>query len=147
MGTTDAILAYKPKFCPAFGRTVVHIPKGVAALSEPAFCALKADRIVNDGILGFHMLYDPETKQAGLQRRLGTWKLLLKYNKQDKKFVSIGDLAGTTPEIFFLRSADPKWDRKVVNWDELKKAGFKCVGSMTALEQEIENRSQSLVDD
>lgn len=140
MGTSQAILDYEPRFCPAFGQTVVHIPEGVAALSEPAFCALKADRIVNDGVLGFHMLYDPETKQAGLQRRLGTWKLLIKYNKQEKGFVRIGDLSATTPELFFLRSADPKWDRKLVNWNELKAAGLKVVGSMAALEKEIEQR-------
>ena len=146
MGTAAAILDYEPHFCPIFGQTVVHIPQGVAALSEPAFCALKADRIINDGILGFHMLYDPETNQVGLQRRLGTWKLLLTQNKQDKKFVRIGDLSATTPDIFFLRSADPKWDRKLVNWNDLKEAGFKCVGSMAALEKEIETRSQSLVD-
>lgn len=137
MGTSDAILSYEPKFCPAFGQTVVHIPEGVAALSEPAFCALKADRIVNDGVLGFHMLYDPKTKAAGLQRRLGTWKLLLKHNKQAKDYVRITDLGNTTPEVFFLRSADPKWDRKLVNWNELKKAGLKVVGSMAALEKEV----------
>ena len=146
MGTSQAILDFEPHFCPTFGQTVVHIPQGVAALSEPAFCALKADRIINDGVLGFHMLYDPDTKQALLQRRLSTWKLLLKHNKQPKGFVKISDLGRTTPEVFFLRSADPKWDRKLVNWNELKKAGFKCVGSMAALEKEIEIRSQSLLD-
>ena len=145
MGTSQAILDYEPPFCPTFGQTVFHVPKGVAALSEPAFCALKADRIINDGILGFHMLYDPETNQAGLQRRLGTWKLLLKYSKQPKGFVRIGDLTGTSPQMFFLRSSDPKWDRKLVNWNVIKGAGFKCVGSMAALEKEIETRSQSLV--
>ncbi len=106
---------------------------------------MKADRIINDGILGFHMFYDPDTKMAGLQRRLSTWKFLMKHNKQ-KAFVSIMDLAETTPSMFFLRSDDPKWDRKLVDWKDLKTAGFKCVGSMIGLEKEIEDRSQSRLD-
>jgi len=137
MGTTDAILAYKPKFCPAFGRTVVHIPKGVAALSEPAFCALKADKIVNDGILGFHTFYDPATGVATFQHRMSTWKVLLKHNAQPKDFVRNSDLRDTTPSVFYLRSGDPRWDKKLVDWEDLKAAGFKVVGSMAALEREV----------
>lgn len=142
MGTSQAILDYEPPFCPTFGQTVFHVPKGVAALSEPAFCALKADRIINDGVIGFHMLYDPQTKRAGLKRRLATWKLLLDHNKQPKEFVKISDLAKTTPSLFFLRSDDPRWDRKVVHWHKLRDAGFTCVGSTYALEKEIETRSR-----
>jgi hypothetical protein len=135
MGTVQNILDYDPHFCPTFGQTVSYVPEGVAALSEPAFCCLQADKIINDGILGFHMFYDPETQQSGLTRQLNTWKILLKYNKQPKSFVRLADLKPTTPAVFFLRAADPKWDRKLVNWNEIRGAGFTCVGSMSGLEK------------
>ncbi len=136
MGTTDAIIAFEPEFCPAFGQTVVHIPEGVAALSEPAFCALKADKIVNDGILGFHTFYDPASGVATFSHRMSTWKILLKHSKH-QDFVRNSDLTNTTPQVFYLRSNDPKWDKKLIDWAELKAAGFKCVGSMEALRNEV----------
>lgn len=146
MGTSQAILDYEPHFCPTFGQTTFYVPEGVAALSEPAFCALKADKIINDGVLGWHMLYDPATGKVDFARKMSTWKLLLKYNKQPKEFVRLSDLKATTPALFFLRSNDPRWDRKLVHWEALKEADFKVVGSMKALEDEIEARSQSIVD-
>lgn len=139
MGTSDAILNYQPEYCNPFGQTVVYIPEGVAALSEPAFCALKADKVVNDGILGFHTFYDPATGSASFQSRMSTWKVLLKYSKH-QDYVRNSDLRDTTASVFYLRSNDPKWDKKLVDWNDLKEAGITCVGSMEALQEEIHLR-------
>ncbi len=143
MGTSDAIIAHEPSFCSAFEQTVFYVPEGVAALSEPAFCAIQADKIVNEGVLGFHLLYDPASGEADFQRVMSTWKLLLKYNAQGKAFVRLANLKPTKPHIFYLRSSDPKWDRRLVDWEDLKADGFECVASMVDLQKIIKDRASA----
>jgi hypothetical protein len=109
-----------------------YIPEGVAAFSEAAYEALQADRIVNRGVLGFNLACDLSAMDEGVGSVWRT-RVALDKSKQSAGFVDFSDLKDTTLSTFFLRSDDPRWDRKLINWNELVFAGFTCVGSTDGL--------------
>lgn len=126
MGTLAGIEAYKP---PESG---VYIPPMVAMLSAPAFAAQKASRIVNKGILGWHLFYDPETGETDNQRRMLTFKHMVLYPSD---LVKMSDLYDTNASTFFCRSEDPEIDRRLLTTDEIKALGYEVKASAADLQE------------
>lgn len=126
MGTLSGIDAYEP---PEGG---VYIPPMVAMLSAPAFAAQKASRIVNKGILGWHLFYDPETGESDLQRRLLTFKHMVKFPCD---LVKMSDLNDTNASTFFCRSEDPKIDGQLLTTDEIRALGYEVKSRASDLQE------------
>ena len=104
------------------GETCVYIPAGVAALSEPAYAALKADHIIVDGIIGWHYFYDPFTEKSSAVQRLHSKLMIAMHKKKFGDLIEPDDLNDTTPSMFFIRGAD--FDHQVVYWKDIEAAGY-----------------------
>lgn len=114
------------------GETCVHVPAGVAALSEPAYSALKADHIIIDGILGWHYFYDPETKQSSFKNRLHSKLMIATHRKKFGDLIEPDDLNDTTPSMFFIRGAD--FDHQIVYWKDIEAHGYTIMSASEALQ-------------
>lgn len=115
--------------------TCVRVPAGVAALSEPAFSALKANeiQIVEGAILGWHYTIDPVTEQTGPLQELWTKLFIAAYGRKHGDLVTKDDLENTTGRMFFIRTLDPELDRKLVDWRDLEAMGYKIESTSDAL--------------
>ena len=115
------------------GETCVRVPEGVAALSEPAYAALKADNIQIDGLLGWHYTYNPDTGEVDAMNRLWSKLMISHYGKNFGGLVESTDLEGTTLSVFFVRGPDARFNDKLVDWRDLQSAGYEIKSTSDAL--------------
>ncbi len=88
-GTLKQVVEYNPPQC-------VQVPNNVACLSACAMAAAMADELQNNGILGWHHAYDPETMEAAghiLQFLLMT---------KAKHGPSYSEMSVTTPSLVWM---------------------------------------------
>lgn len=116
--------------------TCVRVPSGVAALSEPAFSALKADeiQIESGAVLGWHYTIHPDTGKTGPMQELWSKLMITAYGGPHGDLIEPNDLEGTTGRLFFVRTPDERFDHKLVDWRELKAAGYEIKSTSDALE-------------
>ena len=113
------------------GETCVHILAGVAALSEPAYAALKADHMIIDGVIGWHYTYDPRTGQTTAMNRLYSKLMIVANRDKFGDLIEPNDLSDTTPSLFFVRGGP--FDHQVVHWQDLRDAGYEIKSTSEAL--------------
>lgn len=145
MGTTDGIDRFKPHILAAAfvagggvlavvpEQTCSYITENVAAFSEPAFSALKGDRIVLEGMLGWHYFYDPETQETDFLQRWMSRRAIYLHDAKFGDLIEADDLEGTSPGMFFMRGPDDRFDGKVVHWHEVRDAGYDIRSTSDAL--------------
>lgn len=119
MGTYQGMKDFEPNYSERLGKTYVYIPKGYAAMSAPAFAAMKADILINHGTLGFHRLFrdGPDGKPLmteTLDMMLRIWMITI---HKDRRLVSWEDLQNTSPSDFFYLGEH--FNGQVRNWRDL----------------------------
>ena len=113
----------------------MRVPSGVAALSEPAFAALKADeiQIVEGAVLGWHYTIHPETGKTGPMQELWSKLMITAYGGPHGDLIEPNDLEGTTGRLFFVRTLDERFDHQLVDWHDLRDAEYEIKSTSDAL--------------
>lgn len=116
MGTYQGMKEFEPLYCEELGMTYAYIPKGYAAMSAPAFAALKAQVLVLEGTLGFHRLYSPETgtTNSNLDMMLRIWLMTI---PKPQRIIRWEDIQHTSPTDFYYRGEHSDGD--LHHWREL----------------------------
>lgn len=103
-----------------------RVPSGTMCLSACAFAWLKGSKRINDGIVGFHFPYSPETMQSDIFDLLRTMVFL---NERGYMWMW-EDMTETTPSKFVMLKGQNVW---VVEWRDVK--GYKMSSNPSALER------------
>lgn len=104
-GTWSQVLDYREGGC-------VKVPPRTLCLSACAFAWLKGSKRINNGIVGFHFIYDPQTMRTSLLERWAVKRFL-----EERGFSLIyDDLSQTSPSKFLFIQGSRTW---VGNWRDL----------------------------
>lgn len=117
-GTWEMVEKYPEGGC-------VEVPANTMCLSACAFGWLKASTRVNRGIVGFHLPYDPKTKQSTIAHQLVTRSFLNQYD-------SLGlwnAIVDTTPSRFVMMQNGRVWS---ADW-KTARAGMKVTSDPKSL--------------
>ena len=103
-----------------------RVPPLTLCLSACAFAWLKGSKRINDGIVGFHFIYDPVTMRTGLLERWTVKDFL-----EDRGFMWIyPELNNSSPSRFVFIQGSHVW---VGNWGDL--VGYTMSSNPSALER------------
>jgi len=103
-----------------------RVPPLNLCLSACAFAWLKGEKRINDGIVGFHFIYDPATMRTGLLERWAVKDFL-----EERGFMVIyQQLNNTSPSRFVFIQGSNVW---VGNWRDL--VGYKMSSNPSTLER------------
>ena len=114
MGTYQGMKDFEPNYSERLGKTYVYIPKGYAAHSAPAFAAMKADLLINEGTLAFHRLHRDGEMTNDQDLMLRIWLLSI---PKEQRLIKWTDIQHTTPSDFLYLGE--YFNGQVRNWRDL----------------------------